>query len=288
MTYQQIKEKTADLLLKDDGDSKASLIVNWAIMIMIFLSVLAIILESFASLAVKYYVFFRDFESFTVIFFSIEYAARIWTADVKFPKARFPRLKYLFSFMALMDLLAILPWYLPFFSADLRFLRFMRMVRVFRLTRVAKLGRYLGALQSIKRVIRLSASRLVAAVVLCLTVMLLSAIVIYTVESTVQPQQFPNVLASLWWAVMTLTTVGYGDVYPVTAVGRFCAGVISLVGIGIIAIPTGIIAAGFTTVMPKEEKEEIEEIEKEIEEEEKGEEEIKPSYCPYCGKKLPH
>ncbi len=284
MTYRQIKEKAAALLVKEDGGSRIGLIVDWAIMSMIFLSVLAIILESFSSLAVRYYTFFRGFETFTVLFFSVEYAARIWTADVKYPNARFPRLRYLVSFMALMDLLAILPWYLPFFSADLRFLRFMRLVRLLRLTRVVKLGRYLTALQSIRRVIRLSASRLVAAVVLCLTVMLLSAIVIYTVESPVQPEQFPNVLSSLWWAVMTLTTVGYGDVYPITGVGRFCAGVISLVGIGIIAIPTGIITAGFSTVIPKEEKEEIEEIEKEIE----GEEEVRLAYCPYCGKKLPH
>ena len=287
MTYRKIKEEAANLLVKDDGDSLPSRIVDWSIMLMIFLSVLAIILESFAPVAVRYYKQFRSFETFTVIFFSVEYAARIWTADVMYPKARFPRLKYLFSFMALMDLLAILPWYLPFFSADLRFLRVLRMMRLFRLTRVVKLGRYLTALQSIKRVIRLSASRLIAAVALCLVVMLLSAIVIYTVESTVQPEQFPNVLASLWWAVMTLTTVGYGDVYPITGIGRFFAGIISLVGIGIIAIPTGIIAAGFTTVMPKEEKEEIEEIEKEIELEE-GIEEPKLEYCPFCGKKLPH
>ncbi|MBQ7520888.1 MAG: ion transporter [Clostridia bacterium] len=287
MTYRKIKEEAANLLVKDDGDSLPSRIVDWSIMLMIFLSVLAIILESFAPVAVRYYKQFRSFETFTVIFFSVEYAARIWTADVMYPKARFPRLKYLFSFMALMDLLAILPWYLPFFSADLRFLRVLRMMRLFRLTRVVKLGRYLTALQSIKRVIRLSASRLIAAVTLCLVMMLLSAIVIYTVESTVQPEQFPNVLASLWWAVMTLTTVGYGDVYPITGIGRFFAGIISLVGIGIIAIPTGIIAAGFTTVMPKEEKEEIEEIEKEIESEE-GIEEPKLEYCPFCGKKLPH
>ena len=283
MTYRRIKEKTADLLLKHDGESKTSLIIDWAIIIMIILSVVAIILESFPELAIHYYPIFRGFETFTVIFFTVEYVARIWTANCKYPNARFPRLKYLFSFMALMDLLAILPWYLPFFSADLRFLRFLRLVRLFRLTRVAKLGRYMNALQSIKRVIRLSASRLVAAVILCAAVMLLSAIVIYTVESPVQPNQFPNVVASLWWAVMTLTTVGYGDVYPITGIGKFFAGVISLVGIGIIAIPTGIIAAGFTTVMPKEEKEEIEEIEKEIE----GEE-AKLMYCPYCGKKLPH
>ena len=284
MTYQQVKEKAADLLVKDDGDSKASRIVDWAIMIMIFLSILMLVLESFAWLAIRYRAFFRGFAAFTVVFFSVEYIARIWTADVMYPNARFPRLRYLFSFMALMDLLAILPWYLPFLSADLRFLRVARVVRLFRLARVAKLGRHLTAMQSIKRVIKLSASRLVAAVLLCLVVMLLSAIVIYTVESAVQPEKFPNVLSSLWWAVMTLTTVGYGDVYPVTVIGRVFAGVISLVGIGIIAIPTGIIAAGFTTVMPKEEKEEIEEIEKEIE----AEEEAKLTYYPYCGKKLPH
>ena len=284
MTYRQLKEKTAELLAKDDGDNKAGRIVSWAIILMIFLSILAIVLESFADLAARYYRFFRGFETFTVMFFSVEYVLRIWTADVVYPNVRFPRLKYLFSFMALMDLLAILPWYLPFISADLRYLRVVRMGRLFRLSRVAKLGRHLSALQSIKRVIRLSASRLVASVLLCFVVMLLSAIVIYTVESTVQPDKFPNVLASLWWAVMTLTTVGYGDVYPVTVVGRIFAGIISLVGIGIIAIPTGIIAAGFTAVMPKEEKEEIKGIEKEIAEKE----EAALEYCPFCGKKLPH
>lgn len=100
-------------------------------------------------------------------------------------------------------------------------------------------------------------------------VMLFSAIVMYTVENPVQPDQFPNVIASLWWAICTLTTVGYGDVYPVTVIGRFFAAVISLVGIGIIAIPTGIIAAGFSSVIDKHE----------IEQDPK-------KYCPYCGHKI--
>ena len=170
--------------------------------------------------------------------------------------------------MALIDLMAILPFYLPFIAADMRYLRMVRLFRLFRLFRVFKLGRYIDALQTIVQVIRLSASRLIMSLALCAFVMLFSAIVMYTVEKPVQPEQFPNVVSSLWWAICTLTTVGYGDVYPVTGVGRFFAAFISLVGIGIIAIPTGIIAAGFSEVISGKQ----------------GEEDKR--YCPYCGKKL--
>ena len=97
--------------------------------------------------------------------------------------------------------------------------------------------------------------QLVMSIVICIIVMLFSAIIMYSVENPVQPEQFPNVIASLWWAICTLTTVGYGDVYPITAVGKFFASVISVVGIGIIAIPTGIIAAGFSQVISKEKEE---------------------------------
>ena len=154
--------------------------------------------------------------------------------------------------MAIIDLLAILPFYLPFFSADLRFLRMMRLFRLFRLLRVFKLGRYFEALHVIVKVIRSSGPQLIMSVVICFFVMLFSAIIMYEVENPVQPEQFPNVISSLWWAICTLTTVGYGDVYPITPVGRFFASVISLVGIGIIAIPTGIIAAGFNKVISYE------------------------------------
>ena len=110
---------------------------------------------------------------------------------------------------------------------------------------------------------------LIMSLMLCAFVMLFSAIVMYTVENPVQPEQFPNVIASLWGAICTLTTVGYGDVYPVTPLGRFFASVISVVGIGIIALPTCIIAAGFSSLIsPEEEAEE------------------KTKFCPYCGKKL--
>lgn len=159
--------------------------------------------------------------------------------------------------MAIIDLLAILPFYLPFISADLRFLRMVRLFRLFRLLRVFKLGRYFEALQIIIKVIRTSSAQLVMAFTICFFVTLFSAIVMYTVENPAQPEQFPNVISSLWWALCTLTTVGYGDVYPVTHIGRFFASIISLVGIGIIAIPTGIIAAGFNQVINKENRNQV-------------------------------
>jgi len=249
--YQAIKKRVFEIISKaEDGDT-ASKIFDWSIMILIALSIVAIILESFAEFYVKYKPAFQAFETVTVIVFTVEYILRIWTADLLYPNEKHPRLKYFFSFMAVIDLLAIVPFYLPFISADLRFLRMMRLFRLFRLLRVFKLGRYFDALQIILNVIKTSGPQLIMSVVICFFVMLFSAIIMYTVEHPVQPSQFPNVISSLWWAMCTLTTVGYGDVYPITAIGKFFASVISLVGIGIIAIPTGIIAAGFDHAIDK-------------------------------------
>ena len=247
-----IKKRVYEIISKAEDGDRASEIFDWSIMILIALSIISIILESFASIYDKYHSIFQVFEIITVVVFTIEYLLRIWTADLLFPESKHPHLKYIFSFMAIIDLLAILPFYLPFISADLRFLRMMRLFRLFRLLRVFKLGRYFEALQIIVKVIKTSGPQLVMSVVICFFVMLFSAIIMYTVENPVQPEQFPNVISSLWWAICTLTTVGYGDVYPITHVGRFFASLISLVGIGIIAIPTGIIAAGFNQVITRE------------------------------------
>ena len=250
--YMRIKKRVFEIISKAEEGDRASLIFDWTIIILIALSILSIILESFIDLVAQYRPAFTVFEFISVIVFTIEYFLRIWTADLLYPEAKHPRLKYIFSFMAIIDLLAILPFFIPFISADLRFLRMMRLFRLFRLLRVIKLGRYVDALQIIFKVIKTSGPQLIMSVVICSFVMLFSAIIMYSVENPVQPEQFPNVIASLWWAICTLTTVGYGDVYPITPVGKILASVISLVGIGIIAIPTGIIAAGFSEVISKE------------------------------------
>ena len=265
-----MKRRVFEIISRAEEGDKASHIFDISIMALIFLSILAIILQSFENLSMSYGGVFHAFEVVTVTVFTVEYLLRIWTADLLYPEAKHPRLKYVLSFMAIIDLLAILPFYLPFVAADFRFLRMVRLLRLFRLLRVFKLGRYFDALSVIVEVLRESAAQLVISVVLCLFVMLFSAIIMYTVENPVQPEQFPNVIASLWWAICTLTTVGYGDVYPVTTVGRFFASVISLVGIGIIAIPTGIIAGGFSSAISRR----------------GAVEEAPKQYCPYCGHKL--
>lgn len=248
------KRRVFEIISKAEKGDWASQIFDWLIMTLIALSVLSIILESFSSLNDQYHTVFHIFDITTVVVFSIEYLLRIWTAEMLYPEAKHPRLKFIFSFMGIIDLLAILPFYIPFISADLRFLRMIRLFRLFRLLHVVKLGRYFEALQTIVKVIRTSGPQLIMSVAICFFVMLFSAIIMYTVENPVQPEQFPNVLSSLWWAMCTLTTVGYGDVYPITNIGRFFASVISLVGIGIIAIPTGIIAAGFNQLINKEQR----------------------------------
>ena len=252
MHVERIKKRFFQIISKAEKGDRASAVFDWTIMILIVLSILTIILDSFKSIHDRYEQLFKILEIFTVCVFAVEYVLRIWTADLLYPEAKHPHLKYIFSPMALIDLAAILPSFLPFVSADLRFLRMVRLLRLLRLLRVLKLGRYFDAWLVILRVIRTSASQLVMSVFLCFFIMLFSAIVMYEVENPVQPEQFPNVLSSLWWAMCTLTTVGYGDVYPITAAGKFFASIISLVGIGIIAIPTGIIAAGFSQAISGE------------------------------------
>lgn len=262
------KKRIFEIISKGGDGDRASQWFDGLIMVLIAVSIVSIVLESFESITAQYRLALSALEALCIVAFSAEYLLRIWTADLLFPESRHPRLKYIFSFMAVVDLLAILPFYLPFITADLRYLRMMRLFRLMRLLRVFKLGRYVEALNIIVKVIKSTMSQLVISLVLCFFVMLFSSIVMYTVENPVQPEQFPNIIASLWWAICTLTTVGYGDVYPITAIGRFLAAIISVVGIGVIAIPTGIIAAGFTSAINR------------------NREEDPKRFCPYCGHRL--
>lgn len=266
-----LKKRVFEIISKADEGDRLSRLFDGVIMSLILLSIVSIVLESYHTIAARYAPVFRAFEYISILVFTIEYCLRIWTADLLYPNSKHPRWQYFKSFMAIVDLAAILPFFIPFISLDLRFLRMIRLLRLFRLLRVLKLSRYFEALNIVVRVIRRSAPQLVISIVLCTFVMLFSAIIMYTVENPVQPEQFPNVISSLWWAICTLTTVGYGDVYPITSVGRFFASIIALVGIGIIAIPTGIIAAGFSSV-----------INERVESGEKDEK----NFCPYCGHRL--
>ncbi|NJL74948.1 MAG: ion transporter [Saprospiraceae bacterium] len=254
--------------------------VNGFLVLLIVLSITSIILESFPTLMANYSPIFRTIEVVTVAIFSLEYILRLWTADIKYPNAGRigSRLKFMLSWMGLVDMLAVLPFYLPYII--LVDLRFVRILRIMRLLSIFKLKRYSKAFMMVSEVFSKKQSELSIAAFITLVLLLFSSTIMYHVEHEVQPDKFPDIISTLWWAVATLTTVGYGDVYPITGWGKLVAGVISLLGIGLVALPTGIISAAFV--------EELSNARQAKEEEAKSAAADTYAYCPHCGKQLPH
>lgn len=239
------KEKVYDLINEEDKSSRTSNIFNWFIVILITLNVIAIIAESFEGMRAIAGKSFWYFEIFSVGVFTVEYIARLWTYDLRFPnKTPWKAFKSaLTSPLAVLDLLAILPTYLPFLIPfDLRFLRILRPMRIIQ---VFKLSRYFKALKLIGNVLKEKRWELEVTFFMAFMLLLLSSTLMYYAEYSVQPEKFPNIIASFWWAVITLTTVGYGDVVPVTSFGKLLGGLISLLGVGLVALPTAILGSAF-------------------------------------------
>lgn len=248
------------------GD-RASEVFDWAIIGLILANIVVFVLESVPSFAEQWGSFFAIFEAVSVVVFTIEYAARVWTCTLE-AKSRSPitgRLRFALTPMALIDLLAILPWYLPLLGVDLRALRALR---IFRILRLAKLGRYTSALNIMGGAIRRTREELVITGAVIAVLLLLASTGIYYAEREAQPDKFGSIPESAWWAVATMTTVGYGDVYPITPTGRFFGAVVAILGIGLIALPTGILGTGFA---------------EEARERKRGRE---PRVCPRCGEEL--
>jgi voltage-gated potassium channel len=192
-----------------------------------------------------YYPIAQGIEFFSVIIFTIEYGLRLWTSTLMFPtlSKNKARVKYASKFMAVVDLLAILPFYLPFiFPVDLRVLRMLRMLRLLRLFKVS---RYTDSIKTIANVFKSRAPQLISSTLIVFLLMVIASVVMFNLEHEVQPDVFENAFSGMWWAVATFTTVGYGDIFPITAGGRLVAGLLSMLGIGLVAVPTGIISAGF-------------------------------------------
>jgi voltage-gated potassium channel len=169
----------------------------------------------------------------------------LWVAplDPRFAKPFWGRIRYAFTLMAIVDLLAILPALLPLiFTFDLRIIRFLR---VFRLFRLFKMSRYVQSLNSLDDVVRAKKEELVVTLVMIGMLLLFSSSLMYIVETEAQPDKFPDIPSAMWWGVATLTTVGYGDVFPITPLGKLFGAFIALLGIGMFALPTGILASGF-------------------------------------------
>lgn len=240
----RLRKRMAEVLEQDYHTDRPSRIVNLLLILLISLNVVAIFLETVDPIYAQYQVAFWYFEVFSVAIFTIEYLARVWSSiDLEEAKDKSPiggRLRYMLTPIALIDLVAILPFYLSLYMAiDLRFLRVMRLLRLFKLTR------YSPALGALLDVIQKEADALLAALVVLMMMLVVSAGGIYLLENELQPETFGSMPDSMWWAIVTLTTVGYGDVIPVTALGKMFGGLIGLIGIGMIALPAAIMASGF-------------------------------------------
>ncbi|MGA9212748.1 ion transporter [Kaistella sp.] len=212
---------------------------------LIIFNVLSLILASYKEIFAQFQSFFEIFEFFSVTIFSIEYVLRFWTADLNFEKGTgfSKRFKFSLSTYGLIDLIAILPFYLPLiFPFDLRVLRILRL---FRLLRIFKLGRLSKSLQTIVSVLKDSRSELSLTLFVAFILLILSSTLMFYVENDAQPDKFENIGQSLWWSVATLTTVGYGDIYPITPLGKLLSSIIAIIGIGVLALPTGIISSAF-------------------------------------------
>lgn len=221
------------------NDNTLSRVFAFFIQALILLSVITFSVETLPDLEPDTRFLLRIFETFSVVVFSIEYILRIYVSDKK--------LKFIFSFYGIIDLLSILPFYVAL-GIDLRSLRALRFLRLFR---ILKLVRYNRAMNHFNAAIKSAKEEILLFIMVTLILMYFSAVGIYYFENEAQPEHFSSIFDSLWWAIITLTTVGYGDVYPITVGGRVFTFFILMIGLGIVAIPTGIISSALTRSVDK-------------------------------------
>ncbi|MEE9301066.1 MAG: ion transporter [Alphaproteobacteria bacterium] len=263
-----MKQRVFDILNPHGESDRLATVVTLFILVLIVLNVIAVVIETVAGVRDNFGDSLYVFEVLSVAIFSAEYLLRLWacTCDARYRHPVWGRLRYAVSFMALVDLLAVLPFFLAFvIPADSRFLR---VIRLLRLVRVLKIGHYSDSFTLLGHVLAAKRAELLVAVLAVLIMLVVASCLMFYVENGAQPEAFSSIPAAMWWGMATLTTIGYGDIYPVTNLGRLLGGIIGLLGIGIFALPAGILAGGLSD---------------ELAQRRRG-----PELCPHCGKALDH
>lgn len=247
--YKATKKKVHGLLHPEIvGDKRWDKIINVFIIVLIILNVIAVILETVKSIHDSYENFFNYFDWISVIIFTIEYILRVWSSnhEEKYKHRVWGRFKYMLTPGALIDLIAIVPSYMhAIIGLDLRILRMMRLMRLFRLFRLTA---YMKSALMIANVFKKRANELILSFILAILLIIIASCIIYFAEHlypTEETSHFTSIPATLWWAIVTLTTTGYGDMVPLTELGKFMSGIIMLTGVAFFALPAGIITAGF-------------------------------------------
>lgn len=259
-----ILQRTYEIL---EGTTKDRVTKGFQIFIitLIAVNVLVVIIETEESVLDEYGYLFTPFEIFSIVIFTIEYIARLVVCKLnpKYKNTKFAVLRYAITPMMLVDLAAILPFFLPFVVTDVRFIRIIRLLRLFRLF---KLARYSEPMQTLGDVFKAKAGDLAVAFFILFIVLIFASSLMYHAEHEAQPEAFSSIPTSMWWGIVTLTTIGYGDTYPVTTFGKIIASGVAVLGIAVYAIPTGIMASAFTEELRKKRE--------------------KTHKCPHCGEKL--
>jgi len=243
MNKKSLRKRIWEILEKGNSNDKVSFYTDIFLITLIIFNIVAVLLETVESIYSRYALEFLIFERFSTVVFLIEYILRIWVCvEEKIKNNKLiTRLKYASTWPAIIDLLAVLSGLLPMiFEVDLRILRALRMLRLL------KFSRYFKVMNLLLGVLKEEKQSFLAAMFLLTIAMLIASTGIYLFEKDAQPDKFSSIPEAMWWAIATLTTIGYGDVTPVTGMGKFFGAIIAIIGIGVVALPSGILASGFT------------------------------------------
>ena len=255
---QSYKQRVYEILEATDPEDRLGKAVNLIMLVLVVLNVAAVVLETVDGIYLAYGALFSYFAGLSIIIFSVEYFLRIWSCDVvqKYSLSFLGRLRFALTPLALIDLLVILPVYVSLaFPSDYQLLRTLRLLWTFRLL---KLRRYSTSLQTIENVVRAQQRELFISFTAILFFMVLSSTVIYFLEHDAQPQRFPDIPATMWWAVLTMTTVG-DNFYPITPLGKLVGGLIIILGVATFALPTSILTSGFVEELHRRREQERQE-----------------------------
>jgi voltage-gated potassium channel len=266
MNVEKLRERVYRVVEVVDARDWRSRTFHLFIFALIVLNVAAIVLKTVQSLHDIFPPVYPTIEFVTVAVFTIEYALRMWciTADPRYAQSARGRLRFAATPMAIIDLLSILPFYLQALGLDFGG---MNIIRILRLVRVLKLARYFHSLQVFGRVMASKREELLAVLLIIMVLIVLSSTLVYYAEHDAQPAIFTSIPATMWWASVTLTTVGYGDMCPVTPAGKTIGAVIAILSIGLFAIPAGILGSAFIQELQKRNR--------------------PTPGCPHCGRPLP-
>jgi voltage-gated potassium channel len=240
-----------EILEVGKGSDVTSKICDNFLVFLVITSIFSVILGSVPEIDVKYSLELRLFEIVTVLIFTVEYLLRLWVAPIKYEQSKRPKIKYIFSFYGIVDLAAILPFYISLFGFGVD----LRVLRAARLLRILKISHYNTALQDLALAIYDERKSFVSAIYIFTVALLITSSLIFFAENSRQPEDFRSIPDAIWWSLITLTTVGYGDVSPITPIGKIIGAITALLGVCTVALLTGIVGNAFSAQLSRKRSE---------------------------------